>query len=168
MDTYDFDSIYWPTDATERPQIKINATNETNDYLYSTDQDRQDSRTPTKQFLIPGAIPVDARWASGDSSGNPKIVSSFQNSNDAPSVRGFSGSAQKMQPLNLEIDPNAWELKNYDLQQLLGNGREYWKAIKFSCEWKNDSGFSASCDFFIVIHDHFFHDFVENLNQKRW
>ena len=70
MDTYDFDSIYWPTDATERPQIKINATNETNNYLYSTDQDQQGSRTPSRQFLMPGSTPVDARWASGDSSGN--------------------------------------------------------------------------------------------------
>lgn len=125
LDTYDFESIYWPTDATERPQIKINATNDINSYLYSNENDRYQSRTPTGQFLTPGPTPVDARWASGDSSGNPKIVSSFQGSADAPKVRGYSGFNQKMQPLNLEIDPNAWELKNYDLQQLLGNGCEY-------------------------------------------
>lgn len=131
MDTYDFESIYWPTDVSDRPQIKINASNDT--MLNSLDKDRYGSRTPTGQYLAPGA-PVDARWASGDSSGNPKIVSSFQGANGAPTVRGYSGSHQKMQPLNLEIDPNAWELKNYDLQQLLGNVREYRKLIKLLCE----------------------------------
>lgn len=67
--------------------------------------------------------PVDARWASGDSNGNPKIVSSFVN--NPPTVRGGTGPAPSMQPLNLEIDPNAWELKNPDLQQMLGNFCEY-------------------------------------------
>lgn len=125
MDTLDFESIYWPTDATERgPQIKINATDMSN-YLYSTqtEQERYGSRTPTGQFLMPGT-PVDARWASGDSSGNPKIVSSF-GANDAPTVRGNLTGVPSMQPLNLDIDPNAWELKNHDLQQLLGNACKY-------------------------------------------
>lgn len=124
MDTYDFESIYWPTDATERgPQIRINSTN---DHYYSTqtELERYGSRTPTGQFLMPGT-PVDARWASGDSSGNPKIVSSSVN--DAPAVR--SGSlTSSMQPLNLEIDPNAWELKTtQDLRSYLGSGCEYFK-----------------------------------------
>lgn len=130
LDTYDFESIYWPTDTTERPQIRINASNDTNDYLYSSEHDHLGSRTPTGQFLIPGSTPIDARWASSDSNGNPKIVSSFQGANNGPTVRGFSGSTQSMQPLNLEIDPNAWELKNYDLQQMLGNGCEYRQPIK--------------------------------------
>lgn len=124
MDTYDFESIYWPTDATERPQIRINAT-DMNNYLYSTqtDAERLGSRTPTGQFLMPGT-PVDARWASGDSSGNPKIVSSFQGPNDPPMVRGNLGSAA-LQPLNLEIDPNAWELKSHERHRLFGGDCEY-------------------------------------------
>lgn len=136
LDTYDFDSVYWPTDATERPQIRINATTDASEYLYTTDteRDRYGSRTPTGQFLTPGT-PVDARWAtaSGDSSGNPKIVST----NGPPVVRttGNSGSVL-MQPLNLDIDPNAWELKTYDrsdLHRLLGSACEYWKAITSTC-----------------------------------
>lgn len=75
---------------------------------------------------MPATTP-DARWASGDSSANPKIVSSF--GNDAPTVRGNAGYAP-MQALNLEIDPNAWELQNHDLQRLLGHACEYRKAIK--------------------------------------
>lgn len=123
MDTLD-ESIYWPTETTERPQIKINATNDSS-YLYSTQTDRFGSRTPTPgQFLMPATTPVDARWASGDSSGNPKIVSS-QGANNAPTVRGDSALLSSMQPLNLEIDPNAWELKNHDLHQFLGNACEY-------------------------------------------
>lgn len=126
MDTDDFESsIYWPTDTSERPQIKINATNDSS-YLYSTQTDRYGSRTPTQQgqFLMPASAPIDARWASGDSSGNPKIVSS-QGANDAPTVRGNTGSLPFMQPLNLEIDPNAWELKNHDLHQFIGTACEY-------------------------------------------
>lgn len=132
MDTYDFESIYWPTDATERPQIRINPSTDSNNYLYATqtERDRIGSRTPTGQFLMPGTTPVDARWASGDSSGNPKIVSSSRGPNDAPTVRTNNGLLPSMQPLNLDIDPNAWELKNPDLQQLLGNVCEYRKGIK--------------------------------------
>lgn len=129
MDTYDFESIYWPTDATERPQIRINPTTDTNLYSTQTERDRIGSRTPTNQFLMPGITSAEARWASGDSNGNPKIVSSFQGPNDAPTVRGNHGSLPTMQPLNLDIDPNAWELKKPDLQQLLGNACEYRKAI---------------------------------------
>jgi hypothetical protein len=125
VETYDFESIYWPTDATERPQIKINATDMSHYYsTVGTEQDRIGSRTPTGQFLMPGTPQVDARWASGDSSGNPKIVSSFQGPNDPPTVRGGSSGSvpsMMMQPLNLDIDPNAWELKNHDLQRLIGN-----------------------------------------------
>lgn len=95
-----------------------------NHHLYSTQADRIGSRTPTGQFLQPGT-PVDARWASGDSSGNPKIVSSFQGPNNPPAVRGSSGPTYSLQPLNLEIDPNAWELRNYDMHMLLGNSCEY-------------------------------------------
>lgn len=119
LDTYDFESIYWPTDATERPQIRINTDN----YYYSTqtEPERYGSRTPTGQFLMPTPM-ADARWGSGDSS--PKIVSS-QGGNEPPTVRGInSTSTPQMQPLNLEIDPNAWELKNHDLQRLLGNSCE--------------------------------------------
>lgn len=116
MDTFDYDSIYWPTDATERPQIRINAT--TDSISYTTELERFGSRTPTGQFLMPGT-PADARWSSGDSNGNPKIVSSF--ANDPPTVRGNASAFSPMQPLNLEIDPNAWELKSQNLQQLLGN-----------------------------------------------
>lgn len=133
LETYDFESVYWPTDATERPQIKINATTDASEYLYTTDTEgnRYGSRTPTGQFLTPGA-PVDARWASGES-GNPKIVSSFQGSNGPPLVRRGSGGSQLMQPLNLDIDPNAWELKNYDrsdLHRLMSNASEYCTANK--------------------------------------
>ena len=115
LDTYDFDSVYWPTDATERPQIRVNAMTETSNYQ---SEDRYDSRTPTGgQFLMPATPTVDARWASGDSSGNPKIVSSFQN--NPPMVRGGDGLSPFMLPLNLEIDPNAWDLKGHDLQQFV-------------------------------------------------
>lgn len=110
MDTYDFDSIYWPTDATERPQIKINATTDSISYTTHTELER---------FGSP-------RWSSGDSNGNPKIVSSPIN--DPPTVRGkqnvSSGLGIQMQPLKLEIDPNAWELKSHNLQHLLGNSCE--------------------------------------------
>lgn len=124
MDTYDFDSIYWPTDTTERPQIKINATNDSS-YLFSTQTDRFGSQTPTPgQFLMPSTTPIDARWASGDSSGNPKIVSS-NGANGAPTVRVNSASLSTMQQLNLDIDPNAWELKDHYVQQLIGNVCEY-------------------------------------------
>lgn len=122
-DTYDFDSIYWQTDATERPQIRINSSTGTNNHFTNqSEHDRYDSRTPVNQFLMPGT-PAEARWASADSSGNPKIVSSF--ANDPPAVRGTLGSAAAMQPLNLEVDPNAWELKDHDLQRLLGGACEY-------------------------------------------
>lgn len=118
--TGDFDSVYWPTDATERPQIRINAMSELSNYQT---EDRYGSRTPTgSQFLMPATPTVDARWASGDSSGNPKIVSSFQNSNHPPTVRGFEGTSSFSQPLSLEIDPNAWELNGQNLQH-------------FICEW---------------------------------
>src|SRR4051812_2208591 len=111
MDTYDYDSIYWPTEATERPQIRINAISDSISYINQTELDG--SRTPTGQFLMPNT-PIDARWSSGDSNGNPKIVSSF--ANDPPTVRGNYSASSQMQPLNLDIDPNAWELKNHNLQ----------------------------------------------------
>lgn len=115
LDTYDCDSVYWPTDATERPQIRINAMTETSNYQ---NDDRYGSQTPTgSHFLMPATPTVDARWASGDSSGNPKIVSSFQN--EAPVVRGNDGTSAFMQPLNLDIDPNAWELKAHELQHFV-------------------------------------------------
>lgn len=86
---------------------------------------------------MPGT-PAEARWASADSSGNPKIVSSF--ANDPPAVRGSLGTGASMQPLNLEVDPNAWELKDHDLQRLLGGACEYRKAIKALHKRKCDRG----------------------------
>jgi hypothetical protein len=98
LDTYDFESIYWPTDATERPQIRIDALTEIN----SLSQQSID-----RQYLMPGVQSTDARWSSGDSSG-PRIISSLVNNN------GRVTNSQFMQPLNVEVDPNAWELQNFD------------------------------------------------------
>lgn len=107
VDTYDFDSIYWATEQTEMPQICVSSTIDSS-YHNSL-------RTPTQNFLSPGI--GDARWSSSES-GNPKIVS-IGSKNDPPMVRGLSSNSQ-LTPLAVDIDPNAWELKNYDLQRLGG------------------------------------------------
>lgn len=105
-ETYDDESDYWPTEQTEMPQIRITATN-------SSTFGGTQPRTPTNYYLNP--VP-DARWSSGES-GNPKIVSSAF-TNEPPMVRGGSGSV--MTPLSVDVDPNAWDLKELDLQRLLG------------------------------------------------
>lgn len=89
-------------------------------YTYSTntDRDHYGSQTPTGSavhFLSQGT-PVEARWASGDSRGNPKIVAN----NEPPIVHNSGSSLPLMQPLNLDIDPSTWELKSPDLHRLLG------------------------------------------------
>lgn len=111
-EVYDDESEYWPTEQTEMPQIRITATNNStysNSYV----------RTPTQYLLNPTQ---DARWSSGESS-NPKIVSSAF-TNDAPMVRGNSGMS--LTPLSIDVDPNAWELKEFDLQRLIGTNGEYF------------------------------------------
>ncbi|CAG9812273.1 unnamed protein product [Chironomus riparius] len=106
LDTYDFDSIYWPTEQTDMPQIRVSSTIDST--CHST------SRTPTQHLLNP--MSGDARWSSGES-GNPRIVSLGHNG--APMVRGNSNNSP-MAPLNVDIDPNAWDLKTHDLQRLVG------------------------------------------------
>jgi hypothetical protein len=101
LDTYDFESIYWPTDATERPQIRIDNLTEIN----SLSQHSID-----RQFLMPG-VQADARWSSGDSS-VPRIISLPANS-DQSHLRATTNSTF-MQPLNVVVDPDAWELQNFD------------------------------------------------------
>lgn len=104
LDTYDFESIYWPTDATERPQIRIDALTEIN----SLSQQSLD-----RQFLMPGVQSTDARWSSGDSSG-PRIISSLVNNVNSNNGGRSGANSQFMKPLNVEVDPNAWELQNFD------------------------------------------------------
>lgn len=115
---YDDESEYWPTEQTEMPQIRITATNNStyNSYV----------RTPTQHLLNPTTT-QDARWSSGESS-NPKIVSSAF-TNDAPMVRGNSGMS--LTPLSIDVDPNAWDLKEFDIQRLIGaNGESFDKIIR--------------------------------------
>lgn len=107
VDTYDFDSIYWQTEHTDMPEIRVSPTINSN-YQNS-------SRTPTNNFLTPGL--GDARWSSSES-GNPKIVS-IGSRNRPPIVRGMSSGSQ-LTPLAVDVDPNAWELKPHELPRLIG------------------------------------------------
>ena len=101
----DYESIYWPTEQTDMPQIRVSST---------IDSVQNTSRTPTQHLLNP--VMGDARWSSSES-GNPKIVS-FGNRNEPPFVRG-SSLASPMTPLAVDVDPNAWELRPNDLQRLV-------------------------------------------------
>lgn len=109
FDTYDFDSIInWPTDATEKPQIRVDALTEINRL-------RSQQSTIDRQYLVPNAQ-ADARWSSGDLN-SPKIITS--SAKDQPNIRSAinntSGASNPfMQPLNVEVDPNAWDLQNFD------------------------------------------------------
>jgi len=110
LDTY-FDSnihltsgsAFWNSEVAggEMPQLAF--TNQTTTTTHDT------ARTPTNNYLMPGQS--DARWASGDSSGNgnPKIIGTL--------------NANVTMPLGIDVDPNAWELPQ-DLQRLLGNNRK--------------------------------------------
>lgn len=109
FDTYDFDSIInWPTDATEKPQIRVDALTEINRL-------RSQQSTIDRQYLVPNAQ-ADARWSSSDLN-SPKIITS--SAKDQPNIRSAinntSGASNPfMQPLNVEVDPNAWDLQNFD------------------------------------------------------
>jgi hypothetical protein len=107
IDTYDFDSIPWPTEQTDMPQIRVSAN--THDSSF-----QNTARTPTAQQYLLNVSSADARWSSGDS-GNPKIVSS-----EPPMVRSLGGGGGMMTPLNIDVDPNAWDLKHHELQRLVG------------------------------------------------
>lgn len=136
MDTFDFETnlhsniltgnVYWQQDQLEQtPRIRVDASPVSNQYEGLVTE-IGGSRTPTQQFLLPNAQQADARWGSGGSSGSPIIVSSLHDGqttpNEPPKVRTINmPQMPMMQPLNLDVDPNAWELKNVDLQRLLGN-----------------------------------------------
>lgn len=73
----------------------------------------------TQPYLVPQV--VEARWASADSTSmeSPKIVASYRGmKNEAPRVRSATNDSTSMLPLNLECDPNAWDLESHEM---LGN-----------------------------------------------
>lgn len=126
-ESYDDESDYWPTEQTEMPQIRITATNNST-YGGGSLSFPSQPRTPTQYLLNP--VP-DARWSSGESS-NPKIVSSaFTTNNEAPMVRtGSGGGGMSMMPLSIDVDPNAWDLKEIDMQRLIGTNGEFFNAFE--------------------------------------
>lgn len=120
---YEDESDYWPTEQTEMPQIRITASN--NSTFGGSVRFNQ-----SNQYHLNPLLSTDARWSSGESS-NPKIVSSaFTNSNsnnfnnEAPLVRTGSGG-MSMMPLSIDCDPNAWELKEFDMQRIVGGNCEF-------------------------------------------
>lgn len=107
FDTYDFDSIInWPTDVTEKPHIRVDA-------LTEIDSLKSGAMSIDRQFLVPNAQ-ADARWSSGGDSNGPKIITSTAQQRSAINKSSSSASNSFMQPLNVEVDPNAWELQNFD------------------------------------------------------
>lgn len=123
MEGYDFNSNlqsntehtngYWPmlTNNEMIPKIRVDSTTTPINSL------RIESLV-TQPYLVPQ---VEARWASADSTSmeSPKIVASYRGmKNEAPRVRSATNDSSSMLPLNLECDPNAWDLESHEM---LGN-----------------------------------------------
>lgn len=115
------------TDAFTRQQIN------TNQLQFGTQQPQitDNKNINTKNLLVENSA---ARWASPDSlSSEPRIINdplkSFtQNPNHNIAERnGIVMTGMSMEPLTLECDPHAWDLKPDDIefQKLFGNLCKY-------------------------------------------
>ena len=130
MESYDFNSNlqsnmqhtngYWPMKLTNNesiPKIRVDSTTTPINSQYNIES------ISTQPYLVPQV--VEARWASADSTSmeSPKIVASYRGmKNEAPRVRSATNDSTSMLPLNLECDPNAWDLESHEM---LGNICKY-------------------------------------------